>query len=209
MQQLIEAVNASNATTFLDWAPIILSVISVLIAVYIPVKLARKENQIAIFEKLYAAYSQLLAVRAFADYIKAYKFTGGKQSAQETRELYCVHFETSFGYRPVLSEARESVGRALAALRKNELQANMTSLLISGTDEAKNECESKITAIYESLFSLTMEVILFFPDKAVETNEAVIEFVKHVDTFFDAYCDVIEGALLCGNLRKNRKAKKK
>lgn len=37
----------------------------------------------------------------------------------------------------------------------------MTSLLISGTDEAKNECESKITAIYESLFSLTMEVILF------------------------------------------------
>ena len=209
MQQLIEAVNASNATTFLDWAPIILSVISVLIAVYIPVKLARKENQIAIFEKLYAAYSQLLAVRAFADCIKEYKFTGGKQSAQETRELYCVHFETSFGYRPVLSEARESVGRALAALRKNELQANMTSLLISGTDEAKNECESKITAIYESLFSLTMEVILFFPDKAVETNEAVIEFVKHVDTFFDAYCDVIEGALLCGNLRKNRKAKKK
>lgn len=71
MQQLIEAVNASNATTFLDWAPIILSVISVLIAVYIPVKLARKENQIAIFEKLYAAYSQLLAVRAFADCIKA------------------------------------------------------------------------------------------------------------------------------------------
>ena len=209
MQQLIEAVNASNATTFLDWAPIILSVISVLIAVYIPVKLARKENQIAIFEKLYAAYSQLLAVRAFADCIKAYKINGGKQSAQETRELYCVHFETSFGYRPVLSEARESVGRALAALRKNELQANMTSLLISGTDEAKNECESKITAIYESLFSLTMEVILFFPDKAVETNEAVIEFVKHVDTFFDAYCDVIEGALLCGNLRKNRKAKKK
>lgn len=209
MQQLIEAVNASNATTFLDWAPIILSVISVLIAVYIPVKLARKENQIAIFEKLYAAYSQLLAVRAFADCIKAYKFTGEKQSAQETRELYCVHFETSFGYRPVLSEARESVGRALAALRKNELQANMTSLLISGTDEAKNECESKITAIYESLFSLTMEVILFFPDKAVETNEAVIEFVKHVDTFFDAYCDVIESALLCGNLRKNRKAKKK
>ena len=209
MQQLIEAVNASNATTFLDWAPIILSVISVLIAVYIPVKLARKENQIAIFEKLYAAYSQLLAVRAFADCIKAYQFTGGKQSAQETRELYCVHFETSFGYRPVLSEARESVGRALAALRKNELQANMTSLLISGTDEAKNECESKITAIYESLFSLTMEVILFFPDKAVETNEAVIEFVKHVDTFFDAYCDVIESALLCGNLRKNRKAKKK
>ena len=97
----------------------------------------------------------------------------------------------------------------ITALRKNELQANMTSLLISGTDEAKNECESKITAIYESLFSLTMEVILFFPDKAVETNEAVIEFVKHVDTFFDAYCDVIEGALLCGNLRKNRKAKKK
>ena len=97
MQQLIEAVNASNATTFLDWAPIILSVISVLIAVYIPVKLARKENQIAIFEKLYAAYSQLLAVRAFADCIKAYKFTGGKvrlsagfiRSKGERRESTC------------------------------------------------------------------------------------------------------------------------
>lgn len=90
MQQLIEAVNASNATTFLDWAPIILSVISVLIAVYIPVKLARKENQIAIFEKLYAAYSQLLAVRAFADCIKAYKFTG--ESKVLKRRENCIAY---------------------------------------------------------------------------------------------------------------------
>ena len=44
MQQLIEAVNASNATTFLDWAPIILSVISVLIAVYI--RLSWREKRI-------------------------------------------------------------------------------------------------------------------------------------------------------------------
>ena len=209
MQQLIEAVNASNATTFLDWAPIILSVISVLIAVYIPVKLARKENQIAIFEKLYAAYSQLLAVRAFADCIKAYKFTGGKQSAQETRELYCVHFETSFGYRPVLSEARESVGRALAALRKNELQTYMIPLLISKTEAQKDACAEKLSAIYEPLFLLTADVIMYRSKDTEETNAALIEFIKQVDTFFDAYCDVIEGALLCGNLRKNRKAKKK
>ena len=209
MQQLIEAVNASNATTFLDWAPIILSVISVLIAVYIPVKLARKENQIAIFEKLYAAYSQLLAVRAFADCIKAYKFTGGKQSAQETRELYCVHFETSFGYRPVLSEARESVGRALAALRKNELQTYMIPLLISKTEAQKDACAEKLSAIYEPLFLLTTDVIMYRSKDTEETNAALIGFIKQVDTFFDAYCDVIESALLCGNLRKNRKAKKK
>lgn len=41
-----------------------------------------------------------------------------------------------------------------------------------------------------------------------ETNAALIEFIKQVDTFFDAYCNVIESALLCGNLRKNRKTKK-
>lgn len=41
-----------------------------------------------------------------------------------------------------------------------------------------------------------------------ETNAVLIEFIKQVNSFFNAYCDVIESALLCGNLRKNRKAKK-
>lgn len=90
MQQLIEAVNASNATTFLDWAPIILSVISVLIAVYIPVKLARKENQIAIFEKLYAAYSQLLAVRAFAIVLRHINLPG--ESKVLKRRENCIAY---------------------------------------------------------------------------------------------------------------------
>lgn len=138
MQQLIEAVNASNATTFLDWAPIILSVISVLIAVYIPVKLARKENQIAIFEKLYAAYSQLLIVRGFAGSIEGIKFSA-ESRVLEARELYGVCFETSFGYRPNLIEEEESIGKALVALRKNELQTYMIPLLISNQRQKRKK----------------------------------------------------------------------
>lgn len=208
MQQLIEAVNASNATTFLDWAPIILSVISVLIAVYIPVKLARKENQIAIFEKLYAAYSQLLIVRGFAGSIEGIKFSA-ESRVLEARELYGVCFETSFGYRPNLIEEEESIGKALVALRKNELQTYMIPLLISKTEAQKDACAEKLSAIYEPLFLLTADVIMYRSKDTEETNAALIGFIKQVDTFFDAYCDVIESALLCRNLRKNRKTKKK
>ena len=59
-EQLITAINAANVPTFLDWAPIILSVISVFAAIYIPWRIAQKQNRISIFDKLYAAYSELL-----------------------------------------------------------------------------------------------------------------------------------------------------
>ena len=48
-------------TSFLkDYGPIILSAIALFVAIYIPCHIARKQNQIAIFEKLYTSYSQLL-----------------------------------------------------------------------------------------------------------------------------------------------------
>lgn len=105
MQQLIEAVNASNATTFLDWAPIILSVISVLIAVYIPVKLARKENQIAIFEKLYAAYSHLRPICNVLRIFQLVNFGSARGDAQDAFGLKRFHapirlaFFIAFGER--------------------------------------------------------------------------------------------------------------
>ena len=127
-EQLITAINAANVPTFLDWAPIILSVISVFAAIYIPWRIAQKQNRISIFDKLYAAYSELLLVKSFAIAISEYKFDIEIEDALRNRELFLVHFETAFGYHPDVSDiiaCKEGVGSATAALRKNEMQSYM------------------------------------------------------------------------------------
>ena len=101
----------------MDWAPIILSVISVFAAIYIPWRIAQKQNRISIFDKLYAAYSELLLVKSFAITIREYKFDIELEDALRNRELFLVHFETAFGYHPDVSDitaCKESIGSATA-----------------------------------------------------------------------------------------------
>ncbi len=197
MEELTEAVKALGTPTCLDYAPIILSVIAVAVGIYFPSRIAKKQNQIAVFDKLFAAYSQLLLVKSFATAIKEYSFVGDSQIVHRNRELFCVHFEPSFDYHPNLSNYEESIGKAIAALRKCETQANMIPLLIAKNGKQQLLCSGRISAVFEPLFSLTTEIILFHPDKAEETDKLLKEFVRATDGFFSEYSAKIESDLRC------------
>lgn len=197
LKQLISAVKELGAHSILDWAPIFLSVVAVFVAVYVPVKIAKKQNQIEIFDKLYTAYSQLILVKSFAATVKNLNFQGDLQADFKECTLFCVHFETSFHYHPDLIHSQDSIGKATAVLRTNEIQANMIPLLIAKNAKEQNQCYKKIIAIYEPLFSLVTAVILYNPDQVEETNSNLQEFVKATDAFFNEYSEKIESALRC------------
>ena len=196
-EELINAVNEIASSTLLDWAPIVLSFLAVVVAIYVPSKIAKSQNQIAIFDRLYEAYSRLLLVRSFAGQLKEMGSFNNLWDSGRLRTLACVHFESCFGYGPDISDPNNSIGKAIASLRKSEAQANMLPLLISKNRKQKEKCDEMLSALYEPLFVLATEIILFDSDKASETDCHIKEFVDNTEKFFDAYADIIEAELLC------------
>lgn len=185
-------------SSILVWIPIILSAISVAVAIYVPWKIAKKQNQLAVFDKLFEAYSALLCTKNFADAIASYRFTADIQASKQLRELFCIHFETDFGYHPDTVDYAKSIGLTTAALRKNECQAYMIPVLISKDRIQRNECSQRISAIYEPLLTLATEVIMFNPSLTEDINVQIREFVNAIYAFFDKYSGKIEDLLLCG-----------
>ena len=89
-----------------------------------------------------------------------------------------MHFEPCFGYKPDIRNRDESIGTALAALRKNELCVHMIPLLISKKQRDNELGSNMINAIYEPAFFL------------------LTEFVKNTEAFHSAYAEKIEKQLI-------------
>ena len=183
---------------FLNWGPIIVSAVAIIVAILVPSRIAHRQNQIAIFDKLYVSYSQFLLVKSFASLVDGYYFTGELHDVFRTRSLFCVNFETSFGYHPDLQDFESSIGKATAVLRKNEVQAYMLAMLISKNEKQKKECADMLSAVYESLFVLTVEVLSPSAEDTKVIDQHVQDFVSSCKEFSDKYSDDVERMLLCG-----------
>lgn len=197
MEELIEAVKALGVPTSLDYAPVILSVIAVAVGIYFPIRIAKKQNQIAIFEKLYTAYSQLLLLKNFASLIRDYSLVGDPNEVYRIHSLICVHFETCFQYCPNIDNYSDSIGPTIAALKIKETQAHMLPLLIAKKEKQQKQYEEKISAIFEPLYFLINELFFFDSDNNEKANDHLKEFVEATDAFFDEYSEKIESALRC------------
>ncbi len=195
--QLVDAVNMLGTPTVLDWAPIFLSVVAVFIAWYVPARIAKKQNQIAIFDKLFNSYSQLLLVRSFAKSVKDYDFTDIEQDSCALRDMFFVHFEIHFGYYPDISDAKK-ISKAISVLRKSEIQLYMLSMLISKDVKQKENCNNHISAICEPLFTLVTILIMHYPEKTDEADKCLKEFIQSTENFFSLYADKVEKSLING-----------
>ena len=200
MGELINAVAQLGIPTFWDFVPVLLSAAAVFVANYVPSRIAKKQNQLAVFDKLYTAYSQFLLVRGFSTSIRTYTFTGDQYEARRNIDLFFVHFEAAFGYRPDLQDYTASVmsiGTATSVLRKSETQVYMLPLLIAKNVMQKETCSKKISAIYEPLFLLVAHAIMPESDELSEMDQNLKDFVTATDAFYSEYADAIEAALMC------------
>ena len=128
MGELINAVSQLGTPTVWDFAPVLLSAAAVVVAIYVPSRIAKKQIQIAVFDKLYTAYSQFLLVRSFSASFRTYSFASEQHETLRNIDLFCAHFETAFGYRPDLRSyetSQMSIGTATSVLRKSETQVYM------------------------------------------------------------------------------------
>lgn len=196
--QLIESINALSKVTFFNWAPIVLSAIAVTTAVFIPYMIAKRQNQIAVFDKLFEAYSRLLSVKSFAATIKDYSFGEDLQKDDHSRFLIAVHFETSFRYHPNLHNTNDAIGKTHAVLRENESKAYMIPMLIAKNADEMKKCSKCISNIFEPLFCFATDWIMFEPDESREMAEHLKKFISGTDAFFEQYADEIEHTLLIG-----------
>lgn len=200
MGELINAVSQLGAPTVWDFAPVLLSAAAVVVAIYVPSRIAKKQNQIAVFDKLYTAYSQFLLVRSFSASFRTYSFASEQHETLRNIDLFCAHFETAFGYRPDLRSyetSQMSIGTVTSVLRKSETQVYMLPLLISKNVEQKEACSKKISAIYEPLLLLTAQAIMPEKNELSEMDKNLKDFVAATDAFYSEYADAIEATLMC------------
>ncbi len=195
MRELIETIDNMDAPTFLDWAPIILSVIAVAVAICVPSIIAKRQNKIAVFDKLFAAYSQLLTIRSFEQTIKDYRFCGSLFDIKSLRRRLCFDFMSCFGYLPDLNDCEESAEKAVAILRNVEAQASRIPLLISLNKSQYENCNKQLQVIFDLLFKITDWFIAFDPSKTEETGKYVKQFVDETEAFFKEYSGIIETEL--------------
>lgn len=198
LRELIVTVEGLGKATFTDWLPIILSVVAAAIAIFIPMRIAKNQNKIALFGELYNAYSQVLLVKSFASAVESIKFEEEEDLFRDS-SLFFIHFETNFACRSDLltfDQRIESLGLATAALRKNESQSYMLPLLLSESTAEKDKCSKMLSDVYEPLFMLLTEILLFENGMA-EIVRLKNEFIENTKAFFDTYADKIEEALLC------------
>lgn len=201
LRELIVTVEGLGKATFTDWLPIILSVVAAAIAIFIPMRIAKNQNKIALFDKLYAAYSQLLYVKSFAKVMEDFSFAD-KENPSITQNLFALLFETNFGYHPDFQsfDTRiRSAGLATGVLTKNQTKASMVPLLISKTVEEKELCITKMDAMYEAFFSLVTDAITANADELVDAEKLKEDFIAKSKEFFSLYSSAIEDALLCNS----------
>lgn len=185
-------------------ATIILPIIAIAIAIWIPSSIAKKQNRIAVFDKLYYAYSQLHLVKSFSVSLIEFNFNKEKRNPIILRDLIKFSFEMNFNCNIDFSDFQENIGKAISILRKNEMQTNMIPLLISKNEKQKDLCSEKLLAIYEPLFVAITLIIELSPANIEETEKYLNKFIKNVEDFFNTYGDTIEKALLCNQKRTFR-----
>ena len=173
-------------------APLILSIVSIIIAICVPSRIANKQNKIALFEKRYRSYATLLLVKAYKDIIKELQL---KHDLRNCRLPVIEHFESNFRYQSDTSNQNDCMKKAISALRESEYYANMLPLLLLSKKERK-KCEEMIGKIYEPFFTFITCMIKCNPEEWEITEKALNEFINGTETFFDCYEDYIEEKLV-------------
>ncbi len=195
MPELIDAIKQLGTPTLLDWAPLVLSVIAVFVAIYVPSRIAKRQNKIAAFDKLYAAYSQFLLIKALEETVRDYHFTNSIIELGQLQNHFCSDFSASFGYWPDLTNQKESAEKAVAALRNCEVQASMIPLLIPLSKEKMGYCAKELLAIFEQLYLITGYFLSLNPSNYEEAARHVKLFSDETEAFHKSYSDIIETML--------------
>lgn len=190
-----------------EWVSIVISLVALFCAFYVPNRIANRQDKISLFEKRFAAYSDLLKLKNFAAIIKDKQYSFGSEDLvgnktdpidifHETLNraaLVKLHFGSIFNFLPDQSGAAKTVQGTIAAIKCIEISVNMLPLLYSNQLPNKGRDASKeITDIFESLYAFMTEITAQ-NDLADDTHRT--DFIKKTDAFIARYEDIFESGM--------------
>ena len=208
MDKLISVLEETNSllsqgfnNNVIEIISIVISGFALIFAVLVPIRIANKQNDIALFEKRFVAYANLLKLKAFSDMLKKDECsfnskiiaTVNPQNIEGERGRRCsevlLNFQAFF-YEGENSPNGVNVARVtLYTVRNLELSLHTLPLLYSKSLENKGEDANKeITRIFEDLASFMDSLINCGP----QNEQYRANFVANMDLFVDKYSNVFE-----------------
>lgn len=192
----------SNNT--LEIISIAISGAALLFAILVPVRIANKQNAIALLEKRFAAYSDLLKVKSFADMMKkddcSFQMkdiiaTGKDPEFEKARRCseVLLNFQAMFHSGEVKPDAANVARVTIFTVRSLELSLHTLPMLYSKKLPKKGADASKdVSKIFESLAQFMSAMVE--PNRSINDTDRT-DFVSRVDAFFEKYADIFEDGI--------------
>lgn len=190
--------------SIVDYALIIVPIIVSCVAIGISVSTAKKQNKIALFEKRFEAYANLLKLKSFSDMLKREECSFdikllapvNPQNTEGEIGRRCSEVLTNFQAFFYDGEKRpDSVNVArvmLYIVRRLELSLQTLPMLYS--KELKNigpNTNKEITIIFEDLAEFINSLTTGGSDKELRRAN----FVTNMDAFVDKYSSIFENGI--------------
>lgn len=198
---IAKSIYVASKPGFVDYLPLLLSLVAIGTAIFIPIIIARRQDKAMLFEMRFAAYMDLLRLKNFADILKGDHYSlnmedikanssNPLQEKDRRIQLIAVHFASIFDYYPKDLGKPDTVQATIAAIKKIETSVNALSLLYSKQLENNGDDASKeISSIFESLFLFIIEIVL--PDNSFDDSNR-IAFVERTNLVIKKYAEVFE-----------------
>lgn len=197
---------ASWVGAFISCVGVLASFLAIWYAIQVPKTIADRQDQIALFEKRYIAYSSLLKVLSFSRAINQKPYNentpdenGDIWTTASKVQLCCFQFATVFGYhpRPLPGQLNsQSISQTIAVLNKYETEIEMLPFLFEWSDNEKEEIIKEISNIFKPLYSFMNNIVSYtFDDDFKIDNDNRQKFICVIHEFLKKYAERFEREL--------------
>lgn len=174
----------------------VLSIITALAAVCVPLCIAKKQKQVALFQKRQESYTQLLLLKNFCMIVENISLRNADpEKIKRSISLMRMHFNTVFG----ATESGDNIRleRVISRIKQIETAINTMPFLFAEKDSI-DEMSNEITEIFEHFleFAVDVETVNVF-ENDFDTTE-MVQFISCVKAFCEKYSDGFEKMMHVG-----------
>lgn len=189
---------SQNEINWIDIASVGISAVSLIFAILVPVRIANRQNKIALFEKRLNVYSELMKVVRFSDWLSEYNIdnTNVINEFSMSRNTICIinQFCLFFNCSTSIDSSTSSFNNDISsAIKRNRLTVDTIPFLYGKKlGHQRESMEKDIDSIYRLL---TVFITSLNTDSKNEINKNKNSFVLTIEEFLKKYETTLENLL--------------
>lgn len=192
---LVQAIMSLGIPNWLDIVTVAISGLSLLLAIFVPFRIAKNQNRIALFEKRMEAYKELERTLEFAKSVSSQNALSPNSGldSQINKVSFINLFSSVFEVPSELTDIEKQLDYVLTFLRKEEAKVSSLSFLYG--KQTSNKIEG-ITCAIDSLFKCLHEYTTAIKSACLTTDWSSIQNkLKQSTKPFNKYLDAIRREL--------------